>query len=92
MGATTADIASSLGLSETELERQALVIFLNEKKRQLLETRLELLARYRVETVTDLEERLSRGEISEHPTWEDLITLENMEARLKELDAHLRHL
>ena len=44
--ATTTKIATSLGLTESELFRQALVSFLHEQKRQVLQHRLDILARY----------------------------------------------
>ena len=86
---TQTKIAVSLGLSESELFRQALVSFLHEKKRQVLQLRLDILARYSADSVTDLESRIAQGIVAEHPAWEDLIVAENLTARLEELDAYL---
>ncbi|MBC8254016.1 MAG: hypothetical protein H8E35_08300 [Ardenticatenia bacterium] len=86
---TKIEIAVSLGLSESELFRQALVSFLLEKKRQTLQLKLEILARYGADSVADLESRIAQGLVVEHPAWEDLIVAENLKARLGELDAHL---
>jgi len=47
------------------------------------------LARYGVESLEDLEARIAQGAVAEHPAWEDLITVENLTARLEELDAQL---
>ncbi|MEW6664698.1 MAG: hypothetical protein AB1512_05685 [Thermodesulfobacteriota bacterium] len=87
-----ARIAESLGLTEQELHRQALKSFLFEKKREVLRHRLDILSRYNVESVEDLESRIAQGVVSEHPAWEDLIVAENLKARLEEIDAHLRDL
>lgn len=87
--ATKTKIAVSLGLTEGELFRQALVSFLHEKKRQVLELRLDILARYGVDSVASLESRITQGAVVEHPAWEDLIVAENLTVRVEELDAYL---
>jgi len=86
---TTAKIASSLGLSESSLFQQALGSFLREQKRQVLQHRLDILARYGADSLADLEARIAQGMVAEHPAWEDLIVAENLTARLEELDAYL---
>ena len=88
----TSEIATSLGLSESELSRQALVSFLREQKRRALQLRLDILARYGADSLADLESRIARGMVVEHPAWEDLIVAENLTARLEELDAYLDRL
>lgn len=94
MGAmtVTSDMAVSFGLTENELLRQGVISFLYEKKRQLLQLKLEILARYRANSLEDLETRIARGEVAEHPAWEDLIVAENLTTRLGELDAYLADL
>jgi len=85
----TTKIASSLGLTEGDLFQQALVSLLREKKRQVLQLRLEILARYSTDSLADLESKIAQGAVVEHPAWEDLIVAENLTARLEELDAYL---
>lgn len=92
MTIATIDLAQSFGLSETELLRQALLSFLQEQRRQVLGEQFEILARYRVNTLAELEAKISSGEAAEHPGWEDLITTENLTARLEEIDAFLRNI
>jgi hypothetical protein len=92
MTIATPEIAKSLGLSEPELLQQALRSLLQEKRREVLQARLEILARYQVDTIADLEKLIAQGKVAEHPAWEDLITAENLGVRLEELDAHLRGL
>ena len=92
MTLATHDIARSFGLTESELMEQALRRFLLEKRREILQERLGILARYQVETIQQLEERIAAGEVIEHPGWEDVITIENLEASLEEIDEHLRSL
>lgn len=92
MSVVTVELAQSLGLSEAELFQQALRSFLQEKRREVLQIRLEIFSRYQVNSLAELEDGIREGHIPEHPAWEDLITAENLEARLEELDVHLRNL
>lgn len=92
MTVATIDIAQSLGMSEPELMLSALKTFLQEQRRGVLQTRLEILARYGVSSVAELEARISESTVPEHPGWEDLIVVDNLDARLEELDAYLRDL
>ena len=89
MATTAKQIAGTFGLSEPDLFQQALVSFLLEKKRQVLQARLDILARHNVKTYAELETKIANGDLPEHPTWEDCITAENLTARLKELDDYL---
>ena len=89
MSLATAELASALGLGESELIQEAMRSLLLEKKRQVLETKLEILARYGATSLTDLEAKIADGAVVEHPAWEDLIVAENLNARLGELDEYL---
>lgn len=82
-------IAASFNLSESELYQQALASFLRERKRQVLQARLEVLARYGAQSVASLHAMIADGTVAEHPAWEDLIVAENLTSSLEELDAHL---
>jgi hypothetical protein len=92
MAVATPRIADFLGLSETELMQKALRSFLLEQRRAVLAARLEILARYRAADLAELEQKIADGTVVEHPGWEDLITAENLGARLEDLDVYLRDL
>ena len=92
MALATIDIARSFGLTEAELMEQALRHILLEKRREAMQERRELLARYSVDSLAELEQRIAAGTVVEHPAWEDLIVVENLETSLEELDEHLRNL
>ena len=85
-------IAAALGVKTHELLREALASLLKEKKRFALRERLEILSRYEVSTLSELEQGISLGLIPEHPAWEDLIVIENLSSNLKEIDAYLENL
>jgi len=42
----TAEVAELFGMTESELFQQGLISFMREKKRQTLQLKLEILARY----------------------------------------------
>ena len=65
---------------------------LREKKNMFQSERLEILSRYRVFTIEEMEEKIKSGEIQEHPGWEDLIELRNIEAEIKEINSDIRNL
>ena len=50
-----------------------------------MKERIEILKRYGVNSINELEEKIKKSEIEEHPTWEDLITLENLEKLIREI-------
>jgi hypothetical protein len=62
------------------------------KQREYLRDRQDILARYGVESLEELEASIAQGAVAEHPAWEDLITVENLTVWLKELDAQLNNL
>jgi hypothetical protein len=92
MTTTAKQIANTFGLSEPDLFQQAQVSFLRDKKRDVLQARLDILARYNVETYLELEARIANGDVSEHPAWEDCITAENLTTSLEELNDYLADL
>ena len=85
-------IAIKEGVEKEKLMVLSLIAYLNEKKKKCMEERLEILKRYNVNSVEELEEKIRKGEINEHPAWEDLITLENLEGMIKEISDDIRNL
>ena len=73
-------VAEDTGISVEELKVSSLLAFLREKKKKIMLERLDILARYRVNSPDNLEIKIKNGEVAEHTAWEDLILLENLEA------------
>ena len=78
----------------TNLDKETLIAkgiqsLLREKKRAIMLERLKLLSRYRIVSKEEWERKIQKGEIEEHPAWEDLILLENLEAELERIDGYL---
>src|SRR4030042_3558109 len=83
-------IADDTGISVGELTISGLLAFLREKKRKIMMDRLEVLNRYNVTSSEEIEKKIKNGEISEHPAWEDLILLENLESAIAQIDEDIR--
>jgi len=62
-------VARRLGIPPEKLEREALEVWLR-RRLALVEAEIaEILARYGVKSVEELEERIRRDEVAEHPPW-----------------------
>jgi len=83
-------IADDTGISVGELTISGLLAFLREKRRKIMMDRLEVLNRYNVTSSEEIEKKIKNGEIPEHPAWEDLILLENLESAIAQIDEHIR--
>ena len=83
-------IADDTGISVGELTISGLLAFLREKRRTVMMDRLEVLDRYNVSSGEEIERKIKDGEIAEHPAWEDLILLENLESALVHIDEDIR--
>ena len=85
-------IAIKEGVEKEKLMTLSRIAYLNEKKKNYMEERLEIFKRYNVNSAKELEEKIRKGEVNEHPAWEDLITLENLEEMIKEISDDIRNL
>lgn len=85
-------ISRDLNLDRRTLISQSIRSFLKDRRRAVLLERLELLSRNGVAVKEELQRKIETGEVTEHPTWEDLIVLENLEAELQKIDGYLERL
>lgn len=65
---------------------------LKEKKRNYQIEKLEILSRYEAATVEELEYKIKEDQIPEHPGWEDLIEIKNIEKEIEEIDGDIEYL
>jgi len=83
-------VARRLGIPPEKLEHEAVEIWLR-RKLALVEAEIaEILAKHNVRSIEELEERIRRGKVAEHPGWEDLIMLERLLEEKKKLSELLR--
>ena len=83
-------LSKKYSLSQDEFIRLGSTLAMKEKKRKLQIERLEILSRYGAGTVKELEEKIRVGAAPEHPAWEDLIEIKNIEAEITEIESDIR--
>ncbi len=83
-------ISEKYSESAEEFIRAGVIMNLKEKKRLLQIERFEILSRYQATTMDELNQKITEGEAPEHPGWEDLIELKNIEAEIKEIDNDIK--
>ncbi len=83
-------IADDTGVSTAQLTISGLLAFLREKKRSIMLDILNIVNRYDAVSSKDLEGKIKNGDIAEHPAWEDLIQLENLESALALIDKDIK--
>ena len=68
------------------------IMNLKEKQRLLQIERFEILSRYQASTEEELNQKITEGKTPEHPGWEDLIEVKNIEQEIKEIENDIRTL
>lgn len=86
----TKKVAEDIGIDIKELGKEALIAFLRERRRKIMLEMLEIFRKYNVNSSEELHEKVKSGEALEHPGWEDLILLENLEASLEIVEEDIR--
>lgn len=77
------NLAQKFVLSYEQLLRDSLKSYLLTRKQELMNERFEILSRYTITNVNELEEKIKQGILDEHPSWEDLIDLKNLETEIQ---------
>lgn len=83
-------ISEKYSKSPEEFIKLGSCLVMKGKKRALQLERLELLSLYDSETVKALEDKIKSGAVPEHPSWEALIEIKNIEAEIKEIENDIR--
>jgi hypothetical protein len=82
-------VSKVLGVPPNELVKKGLEGLLEAQLRICFAEINEVKTRYEVKSATELEKKIENGGIAEHPAWEDLIVLENLEERAKKIREEL---
>lgn len=82
-------VSKVLGVPPNELVKKGLEGLLEAQLRICFAEINEVKTRYEVKSATELEKKIENGGIAEHPAWEDLIGLENLEERAKRIREEL---
>lgn len=86
------DIALKLQLPPEELERESLRLFLNHRLRLVESQLLGLVRRYGVQTVTELDALVQKGQVHEADAFEDFFEFDRLEAERDALLESLREM
>jgi hypothetical protein len=87
--ATLERVAKVLGVPPKELVRKGLEELLRAQLRSCFAEINEIKTRYSVKSTKELEKKIQSSAIAEHPAWEELILLENLEERVKQIRKEL---
>lgn len=82
-------VSKVLGVPPNELVKKGLEGLLEAQLRICFAEINEVKTRYEVKSAIELEKKIETGDIAEHPAWEDLIVLENLEERAKKIREEL---
>lgn len=82
-------VSKVLGVPPKELVKKGLEGLLEAQLRICFAEIHEIKTRYEVKSAIELGKNIERGAIAEHPAWEDLIVLENLEERAKNMRKEL---
>mgnify|MGYP005865737725 FL=1 len=85
-------ISQKYAVSTEEFIRSGIISNLKEKQRLLRIERFEMLARYQASNVEELDQKIVEGQVAEHPGWEDLIEVKNIEQEIEEIQHDIRDL
>jgi hypothetical protein len=80
---TYENIAQKFVISYEQLLQESLKSYWKAIKQELMTERFEILSRSTVTNVNELEEKIKQGLVQEHPSWEDLIDLRNLEREIQ---------
>ncbi|MBN2488107.1 MAG: hypothetical protein JXA98_03675 [Methanosarcinaceae archaeon] len=88
---TVKHVSSDLGINEDTLVHESIIEYLKSRIKACMADRLEVMSRYQISSLDEFESKVQDGTIPEHPGWEDLIILENLENTLNKLKMELSH-
>ncbi len=88
---SVAHLSRDLGMTEETLIREGIMEYIKSRIKACMRDRLEIMSRYQVLSLDEFEKKVQDGSIPEHPGWEDLITLENIETQVNKLKMELSH-
>jgi hypothetical protein len=84
-------ISEKYAASAEEFIRSGVITNLREKQRLLQIERFEILARYQASNA-ELNHKITEGSAPEHPGWEDLIEVKNIEQEINEIENDIKTL
>lgn len=87
---TIEKLSKKYSMSPDEFMRHGSTLAMREKKRNMQIERLDILSRYKADSADGLEDKIKDGKVPEHPAWEDLIEIKNIDAEIKEIESDIQ--
>lgn len=84
-------LSKDLGINEDALIREGIIEYIKSRIKNCMRDRLEIISRHNISSLDEFEKKVREGSIPEHPGWEDLIILENLENTIEKLKKELSH-
>lgn len=75
------EVSKTLGIDEDELVREGVKAYLESELRKVRAEAFSILSKYKVGSFMELDEKISKGELSETETFEDFTRLDHLESR-----------
>lgn len=85
-------LSRDLGINENTLVQESIIEFLKSRIKACMTDRLDIMSGYQISSRNEFENKVQDGTIPEHPGWEDLITLENLENTINKLKMEHSHI
>lgn len=80
------EISKELGVSEEELVRKGVKAYLEMELRKVKAETYGIFSRYGVNSLRELDEKISKGELSETETFEDFTKLDYLESMREKIE------
>jgi len=85
-------IGLSIEMDINKLICEGIKSLLLQKRNALMLDKMYIQSKYSNMSKNELEHRIELGEIDEHPAWEDIILLENIDSELEKFDEYIENI
>ncbi len=86
------EVSEILNIPAKDIERESLKTFLEDKQKKLLVEQLQLIRKYGVKNVDEMDKFYTEGKLHEKESWEDYFELTHIEAELSSIQKALQKL
>ncbi|MBI2140996.1 hypothetical protein HYU16_01085 [Candidatus Woesearchaeota archaeon] len=86
------ELSKELEIPEKRILDESLHVFLEKELRDASAEILKIKAQFNISSAKELKGRIEKGEVEEHPAWEQLIYWENLEKRVKAVNDWMQKL
>nr|MDO8097721.1 hypothetical protein [Candidatus Njordarchaeota archaeon] len=80
------EISRELGVSEDELVKRGVKAYLETELRKIRSEMLNILVKYKVDSLKELDDKVSKGELSESDTFDDFTRLDYLESMKEKIE------